>query len=84
MKIAGSKSGSEAISQRHGSANPDPDPHQNVMDPQHWKCAVLCCRMTPASLSLYQTIGENVGEKLGEPVDTCTVLGHISAYMHHR
>ncbi len=31
MKIEGSGSGS--ISQRHGSA--DPDPHQNVMDPQH-------------------------------------------------
>ncbi len=29
-KIAGSGS----ISQRHGSA--DPDPLQNVMDPQHW------------------------------------------------
>jgi hypothetical protein len=28
IKIEGS------ISQRHGSA--DPDPHQNVMDPQHW------------------------------------------------
>jgi hypothetical protein len=36
-KIAGSESGS--ISQRHGSADPDPDPHQNVMDPQHcYKC----------------------------------------------
>jgi hypothetical protein len=38
MKIAGSASGSGSesgsISQRHGSANPDP--HQNVMDPQHW------------------------------------------------
>ncbi len=32
MKIAGSGS----IRQRHGSANPDPDPHQNVMDPEHW------------------------------------------------
>jgi hypothetical protein len=32
LKIEGSVSGS--ISQRHGSA--DPDPHQNVMDPQHW------------------------------------------------
>jgi hypothetical protein len=32
MKIEGS--GSRSISQRHGSA--DPDPHQNVMDPQHW------------------------------------------------
>ena len=30
---AGSESGS--ISQRHGSADPDPDPPQNVMDPQH-------------------------------------------------
>ncbi len=26
--------GSGSISQRHGSA--DPDPPQNVMDPQHW------------------------------------------------
>jgi hypothetical protein len=36
-KIAGSGSdfGSGSICQRHGSA--DPDPHQNVMDPQHWK-----------------------------------------------
>jgi hypothetical protein len=33
VKIEGSASGS--ISQRHGSADPDPDPHQNVMDPQH-------------------------------------------------
>ncbi len=24
-------------SQRHGSADPVPDPYQNVMDPQHWK-----------------------------------------------
>ncbi len=29
-----SRSGS--ISQWHGSADPDPDPHQNVMAPQHW------------------------------------------------
>jgi hypothetical protein len=27
--------GSGSISQRHGTA--DPDPHQNVTDPQHWK-----------------------------------------------
>ncbi len=31
MKIAGSGS----ISQMHGSADPDPDPPQNVMGPQH-------------------------------------------------
>jgi hypothetical protein len=30
-KIAGSGS----ISQRHGSADADPDPPQNIMDPQH-------------------------------------------------
>ncbi len=33
MKIEGSGSESGSISQRHGSA--DPDPHQNVMDPEH-------------------------------------------------
>jgi hypothetical protein len=33
MKIEGSGSASGTISQGHGSA--DPDPHQNVMDPQH-------------------------------------------------
>ncbi len=33
--------GSGSISQRHGSADPDPDPHQNVMDPQHWSCIIL-------------------------------------------
>jgi hypothetical protein len=38
-KIAGSVS----ISQRHGSADPDPDPPQNVMDPQYWwkRCEAL-------------------------------------------
>ncbi len=30
----GSGVGSGSISQRYGSA--DPDPHQNVKDPQHW------------------------------------------------
>jgi hypothetical protein len=35
-KIAGSGS----ISQRHGSADPDPDPHQNIMDPEHWLVTV--------------------------------------------
>jgi hypothetical protein len=32
-KIAGS--GSELISQKHGSDDQDPDPPQNVMDPEH-------------------------------------------------
>jgi hypothetical protein len=35
MKIEGSGS----ISQRHGSA--DPDPRQNVMDPENWRNKVL-------------------------------------------
>ncbi len=30
------KAGSGSISQRHGSADPDLDPLQNVMDPEHW------------------------------------------------
>jgi hypothetical protein len=42
---------------RHGSA--DPDPHQNVMDPQHWYakctlCAVhLSCNASILSYSVY-------------------------------
>jgi hypothetical protein len=38
---SGSEFGSGSISQRHGSV--DPDPHQNVMEPQHWflSCTVL-------------------------------------------
>jgi hypothetical protein len=35
-KIAGFGS----IRRRHGSADPDPDPHQNAMDPQH--CSEIC------------------------------------------
>ncbi len=35
-KIAGSGSKSGSISQIHGSADPDQNPHQDVMDPQHW------------------------------------------------
>jgi hypothetical protein len=31
--------GSGSISQRHGSA--DPDPHQNAMDPEHWQAPML-------------------------------------------
>jgi hypothetical protein len=34
-KIAGSGSESGSISQKHGSADPDLDPPQNVMDPVH-------------------------------------------------
>jgi hypothetical protein len=34
MKIEGFGSDSGSISQRHGSA--DPDPHQIVMEQEHW------------------------------------------------
>jgi hypothetical protein len=34
-KEVGSGVGSRSIGQRSGSA--DPDPHQNVTDPQHWQ-----------------------------------------------
>jgi hypothetical protein len=30
-------SGFGSISQRYRSGDPDPEPHQNGMDPQHWK-----------------------------------------------
>jgi hypothetical protein len=32
--VAGSGAGSGSVSQGYGST--DPDPYQNVMDPQHW------------------------------------------------
>jgi hypothetical protein len=37
LKVNVKKCGSGSTCQRHGSADPDPepDPHQNVMDPQH-------------------------------------------------
>jgi hypothetical protein len=38
MKIEGSGS----TSQRRGSADPDPEPHQNVMDPQHCSGCFTC------------------------------------------
>jgi hypothetical protein len=37
--------GSGSICQMHRSADPDPDPHQNVMDPEH--CFLLCCGWAP-------------------------------------
>jgi len=50
-------SGSGSISQRHGSKDPDPDPPQNGMDPQHWKIQkmvgyVLCITCRDCSLLL--------------------------------
>ncbi len=39
--IAGCGSESGSISQRHGSADLDPDPHQNVTDPEHWFLCII-------------------------------------------
>jgi hypothetical protein len=38
--------------QRHGSADPEPDPHQNVMDPEHWfnRQAVVVLRPSVCSV----------------------------------
>jgi hypothetical protein len=61
-KIEGSGSESGSISQRHGSADPEPDsdPPQNVMDPQHCEIgsivvpyphrSALICMLVPLRL----------------------------------
>jgi hypothetical protein len=59
-KIAGTGSESGSISQRHGSADPDPDPQQNVMDPQHWWIYSV--------VLLLRTINECVGKEAPSPV----------------
>ncbi len=41
LRMYGSRTESGSTSQRHGSADPDSDPHQNVMDPEHWY--FRCC-----------------------------------------
>jgi hypothetical protein len=46
----------ERSSQRYGSADSDPDPHQNVKDPQH--CAKLIC---------FSLLLCNAGRILGSP-----------------
>jgi hypothetical protein len=48
-KIAGSGSESGSISQRQGSRDPDLNPQENVMDPEHW---VTIYSMTYGSLDL--------------------------------
>jgi hypothetical protein len=60
MKIAGSGSEPGSINQRHGSADPDPDPHQIVMDPQHWNLSrgitfgdFVTIRRTEASIYIF-------------------------------
>jgi hypothetical protein len=63
-KIAGSGYGSESICQRHGSA--DPDPPQNVMDPQH------CYFYSP---SLWPTECLVLSAVLQDPLDDPAAVG---------
>jgi len=42
LKINDERNGSGSMSQRYGFGVPDPDPHQNVVDPKHWLKLCLC------------------------------------------
>ena len=65
-KIAGSgsESGSGFISQRHGSADPDPDPPQNVMDPQHWSEQMKSCLAAQICFMLFLLKGRGPLKKI--------------------
>jgi hypothetical protein len=56
--------GSGSISQRHGSEDPDPDPPQNVMDPQHWSWVSLFC--DPEKISDLRYLLEDLGRFVRE------------------
>jgi hypothetical protein len=48
---SGSAPGSGSLTQWYGSADPDPDPYQNVMDPQHCYCAAKAFYYCPSMIS---------------------------------
>jgi hypothetical protein len=52
MKRAGSRAGSASgsVSQRYGSE--DPDPNQNVTDPEHWKLKIS----VPVVIKIYSQL----------------------------
>ncbi len=57
-------SGSGSISQRHGSADPDPDPHLNVIDPLHCSaCEGDGERRGPDGAEAVAEPGEDPGEE---------------------
>ncbi len=56
-KIAGSGSESGSISLKHGSADPDPDPYKNVMDPQH--CPISHITMKTWGLAQKRVLEKN-------------------------
>ncbi len=66
--------GSGSISQRHGHGSADPDPHQNVMDPEHcyisldiikrdrwliWQRACLSC----GKISGFESSGRDLADR---------------------
>jgi hypothetical protein len=73
-KTGGSASEPGSISQRHGSA--DPDPYQNVMDPQHWYREYLILTLSCEwELHLFVTsTGEWVGDLARPPILILTLL----------
>ncbi len=88
MKIEGSgtASGSRSISQRHGSA--DPDPHQNVMDPQHcFKLALVTQKQEIGKASCFPDrptwlLGWRRRPCACAPAQACSSPG--SAYTKHK
>jgi hypothetical protein len=64
-----------SINQRNGSADPDPDPHQNDMDPQHWYVGIVgtCVPL------------ENKLQLLGQvPHNTATLFTALGSISRHR
>jgi hypothetical protein len=78
MKIE--EPGSGSMSQSHGSANPHPDPHQNVMDPEHCHNRIRSkrvhatqnCDLAPCDLSNMIIISNN-------PLYSCVLTGFFVA-----
>jgi len=57
--------GSGNISQRHGSADPDPYPYQNAVDPQH--CFQLAAAQAGSALKTFVVLGVGGGVAGGNP-----------------
>jgi hypothetical protein len=76
MEGSGSASGSESgsISQRHGSA--DPDPHQNVIDPQHCNTGTYMV-ITGAPQKAFQAQGKFVSPQREHPKNTGSLTPSI-------
>ncbi len=75
MKIEGSGSASGSISQMHGSA--DPDPHQNVMDPQHcWQLSVPVYEVHRSRHNEKRSYNEKPMSTLHEKQSVMRSVGH--------